>query len=338
MKAWKLVGKNKFELVTRDLTEMDENKDVKIKMSKVMFSRDDCFLMNNPPEGKQLILGTAGIGVVSEVFDATTSRFSRMDRVIIEPYIACGTCRYCQDNKQSLCRNKQVLGVDMDGLMQDFICLPHNCLYLIPDVVSTDNAVLTPLISLALNVIDKINLDKGDHVAIFGGGILGIVIAALANYYQAMPILVDNDPTIIQTALYKNIFYSFLPEKDDINAKIFTATGGRKCEKVVFLTESITPIDVALDNCGIGGTVCLCGTHKKDITMPMQYILEKNLTVNAVDNSYGNFLSALNILTKGVIKADDFIREEVNFADVDKTLPDITEVQTLRKNIVVKCE
>ena len=72
--------------------------------------------------------------------------------------------------------------------------------------------------------------------------------------------------------------------------------------------------------------------------MPMQYILEKNLTVNAVDNSYGNFLSALNILTKGVIKADDFIREEVNFADVDKTLPDITEEQTLRKNIVVKCE
>lgn len=70
----------------------------------------------------------------------------------------------------------------------------------------------------------------------------------------------------------------------------------------------------------------------------MQYILEKNLTVNAVDNSYGNFLSALNILTKGVIKADDFIREEVNFADVDKTLPDITEEQTLRKNIVVKCE
>ena len=70
----------------------------------------------------------------------------------------------------------------------------------------------------------------------------------------------------------------------------------------------------------------------------MQYILEKNLTVNAVDNGYGNFLCALNILIKGVIKADDFIREDVNFADVDKTLPDITEEQTLRKNIVVKCE
>ena len=29
---------------------------------------------------------------------------------------------------------------------------------------------------------------------------------------------------------------------------------------------------------------------------------------------------------------------EADFADADKTLPDITEEQTLRKNIVVKCE
>lgn len=338
MKAWKLIKKNKFELVTRDLTEMDETKDVKIKMSRVMFSRDDCFLMNNPPKDKQIILGTAGIGVVSEIFDSSTSRFSRMDRVIIEPYVACGSCRYCLDNKPSLCQNKQILGIDADGLMQDFICLPHNCLYLIPDVVSTNDAILTPVISLALNVIDAVGLEKGEHIAIFGGGILGVVIAALANYYQAMPILVDNDPTIIQTALYKNILYAFQPDKDNVNAKIFTATGGRKCEKVVFLTESVTSIETALDNCGANGTVCLCGTHKKDIDIPAKYIIEKNLTVNSVSDNYGNFLSALNLLTKGVIKSDDFIREEINFADVDKTLPDITEEQTLRKNVIVKCE
>ena len=64
MKAWKLVDKNKFELVSRDISEMDAQNDVKIKMNRVMLTSNDCYLVANP-EDNQIVLGSVGIGIVS---------------------------------------------------------------------------------------------------------------------------------------------------------------------------------------------------------------------------------------------------------------------------------
>lgn len=337
MKAWKLVDKNKFELVSRDISEMDAQNDVKIKMNRVMLTSNDCYLVANP-EDNQIVLGSVGIGIVSEVLDSSDSRFSRMERVVIEPYIPCNDCRYCKQSKYTDCINKQNLGVDSDGLLKDFICLPHSCLYTIPEIVSPNDAILVPMISLALNLIDKIQLEKGEHVAIFGGGILGVIVACLVNYYQAMPVFIAKDEHTVDIAKSKNIFYTFNNQKDDVRQNIFSLTGGRKCEKVIYLAEGSIPISLALESCGTNAILSFYSNCRKDLSMSITHIVKNNITVNAVENCYGNFPSAINLLTKNIISASDFDSEQIPFATLDKALPKIKREDMLKCNYIVKFE
>ncbi len=190
---------------------------------------------------------------------------------------------------------------------------------------------------MALNIIDKINLEKGDHVAIFGGGKLGIVLACLINYYQAVPIFVISNPKMQQIALQKNIFYTF-NDDEKANEEIFAATGGRLCEKVVYLCDAAINVEKAIDACGINAIFCVGGWLNTKCNLNLQYIQDKNITVNSVDNCYGNFPSALNLLTNGLIKVDDFDYEELSFNDLDKTIPQVKEDQPLYQNIIITFE
>ena len=323
---------------SRDLSEMNEINDVKVKINKLMFSATDCFIKDNATPDKQLIPCNMAIGTVSEVFNSSSSRFSRMERVVIEPFIPCNDCRFCKRSQHTDCIAKQSLGINSDGLLRDFISLPHSCLYSVPEVVTANDAILTPALSLALNILDKIALEKGEHLAVFGGGIMGVILACLANYYQAMPIFVESDEEIIKTALGKNVFYTFNNQKEDVTQKVFSITGGRKCEKVVYLSDGKLPVSLALENCAQNGIFCVYSIHHQDLHLPMSYVVQNNLTINSVENCFGNFPTALNLLTKNIVKFDDFASKELPFASLDQTLPEVTEGQTLRENVIIKCE
>ena len=338
MKAWKLIDKNQFELISRDLSEMDDQHDVKIKMNRVLITPMDCSLTADP-KGNQIILGNTGIGIVSEVLESGNSRFGRMERVVIEPFIACHDCNFCKHSKEHNCTNKDNLGINADGLLRDFICLPHNSLYSIPDVINTNDAILIPQISLALNLLDKIELEKGEHVAILGGGILGVIVACLLNYYQAMPVLVETNADILKTANQKNIFYTFNYDnenQEEVYQKIFSLTGGRKCEKVIYLSDESIPISLALNCCSTNGIFSVYNTHLHNLNLPLDYVIKNNLTVNTVENCYGNFPTAINLLTKDVLKASDFNSQQLSFDDLDQTLPKLTTQQVINCNHIVK--
>ena len=338
MKAWKLIDKNQFELISRELSEMDDQHDVKIKMNRVMITPMDCSLIANP-QGNQLILGNTGMGIVSEVLESGNCRFERMERVVIEPFIACHDCNNCKHSKEQNCNSKSNLGINADGLLRDFICLPHNSLYSIPDVIHTNDAILIPQISLALNLLDKIELEKGEHVAIFGGGILGVIVACLVNYYQAMPVFVESNANILKTANQKNIFYNFEYDKEnqeEVYQKIFSLTGGRKCEKVIYLSDESIPMSLALNSCSANGIFSVYNTHLTNLNLPLDYIIKNNLTVNTVENCYGNFPTAINLLTKDVLKASDFDSLQLTFDELNETLPKLTTQQVINCNHIVK--
>ncbi len=144
MKSWKLIKPNTLQFFTEEPSELDASKNIKVKMDKVLIAHNDILLFNNKSAAlPDMVLGSIGVGVVSEVLNAEKARFSRMDRVVIEPYLACGNCRFCKDEEYLMCTKKQQLGINADGLLQDFISLPQKCLFGLPETLSSTNALLT---------------------------------------------------------------------------------------------------------------------------------------------------------------------------------------------------
>ena len=49
------------------------------------------------------------------------------------------------------------------------------------------------IVSIRSKRAKGMRLEKGEHIAIFSGSKLGVILAQLASYYQAIPVLVDED-------------------------------------------------------------------------------------------------------------------------------------------------
>jgi len=120
------------------------------------------------------ILGHEFVGVVEECEDENLIG----KRVVGEINIGCNQCDFCQKGYPNHCRNRKILGMhDMDGAFADYTVLPITNLHLVPDNVSSMEAVFAEPLAAALQIAERVHIKPTDKVAIVGDGKLGQLIA-----------------------------------------------------------------------------------------------------------------------------------------------------------------
>ena len=126
------------------------------------------------------ILGHEFVGTV-ESCDAP-ARIGR--RVVGEISAGCGKCAWCAAGLGGRhCPDRTTLGiVRHDGCMADFCVLPRENLYLVPEGISDERAVLTEPLSAACEILEQIAIRGNERIVVLGDGRLGILCAwALAT-------------------------------------------------------------------------------------------------------------------------------------------------------------
>lgn len=336
MKAWTLVAPRKIELVTKEPTELTADM-AKVKIEKALLSSSDLENYLEPPASQRypFILGRYAAGVVSKLFEES-AELTKADRVVMTPAIPCQNCRYCQSGNTKKCENLAWLGINADGVYRDFIDLPLSALYKLPDTVSFEKALFTGYISFALNILDTLKIEKGDHIAIFSETKLGLIIAQLITYYGAVPILVDKDDETLKTARELGIFYTFnYMNNRNFKEDMFNITSGRMNEKVIYLTNSRYPFNDILDICGYCASICLALNTKKTASISLSKITSKQIHIYSVNNCDGNFPAAINILATNKINTDCLLGGTVKFSDLGKQLDRQNADELRHKNIVI---
>lgn len=92
------------------------------------------------------------------------------DRVIVDPYIYCGHCYPCSVGRTNCCENLKVIGVHVDGAMQEVVTHPAHLIHKIPDNVPSEMAPLAEPLTIALHALHRANVKAGEYVAIIGAG------------------------------------------------------------------------------------------------------------------------------------------------------------------------
>jgi threonine dehydrogenase-like Zn-dependent dehydrogenase len=163
------------------------------------------------------ILGHEGVGIVEEVARDVTN-LARGDRVVIPSTIACGACSYCLAGYYSQCDNANPNGPlagtaffggpaetgPFDGLQAEFARIPlaHAGLVKLPDEVSDDQAILlSDIFPTGYFGADVAQIKKGDTVAVFGCGPVGLFTIASAWLMGAGRVFaVDTIPDRLEAA------------------------------------------------------------------------------------------------------------------------------------------
>jgi threonine dehydrogenase-like Zn-dependent dehydrogenase len=119
------------------------------------------------------VLGHEFVGVVTEGPERLLNQ-----RVVGEINASCGQCTFCQRGVKTHCLDRTVLGiVNRNGAFADYLSLPIDNLYVVPDGVSTEAATFTEPLAAALEILEQVSITPNHRVLVIGDGKLGQLVA-----------------------------------------------------------------------------------------------------------------------------------------------------------------
>lgn len=305
MKSWHIDSLN--EVVLKENTLIASEGERKLKISKLALSGASISSFAARNNKDITVMGHSAVAFVTE--DDEVNQFKLGARVVISPFIKSvlgGEVSY------------KVMGVDVNGLMQDFVCVPVGNIFALPDGITDDEAVFAEYIAMGSKVFSELNCESGDYVVIVGAGTLGLIACQLAGYYQMVPILIDMDADRLEMAKKWNVCYTLNPTFDNLERKVEEITGGRMCEGAVFTSDG-TDLNAALRLVKSEREVVIAGYNLCDKqNIDMDIVLKRQLNLKGICNGAGEMPSAINLLANHIIRTDGLITDRADFDDFPK--------------------
>ena len=269
-----------------------------------------------------VIPGHEPVGLIEEVGERAAARWGvrRGDRVVVEPIIPCGHCRYCRVGKFSMCLGagrgrlaySQISTVVSPGIWGGygrFMYLhPDSRLHRVdasvaPEIASLFNPLANGLSWAAFTPATRI----GDTVVILGSGQRGLACVMAAVLSGAQCIIVSDLSSArkkLELAHELGAHYTVEADRDDVAQRVAEITRGTLADVVVDTSSNATkPITEAIDSAAKGGTVILGGL-KGGQTVPdfvSDRIVRKQLTVKGVSGAANStaFEAAVKLIESG---------------------------------------
>lgn len=278
----------------------------------------------NPLVTYPRVIGHEVTGEVVEI-PADETQLNIGDRVIIEPYVYCGTCYPCSIGHTNCCENLTVRGVHIDGGMAEYITHPRKLVHKAPDNIPWNIMPMAEPLVISMHAISQPNVQAGEHVVITGAGQIGLLAAQYALTLGAIPIVVDPVNERLDLAIRLGIKHVVNPVTSDALEDIKAITHGRMAEVVVEASGDARAIRSSVDYVAYAGRIALVGWPKNEIPLPTGLFTRKELSIYGSRNSVGQFPESLRLISEGKIDVAALITETVQFDDIPAKVKDISE-------------
>lgn len=271
----------------------------------------------------QLIQGYMGFeGVLGHEFvGIAESGKLAGQRVVGEINCSCWACEVCRSGLPTHCPNRTVLGiVGHDGAFAEYIAVPEKNLHVVPDTLSTDEAVFVEPVAAAYQILKQRLVERGQSVVVLGDGRLGNLCAqVLADFGCAVTAVGKHEAKLrILNELETGI------ETVDLN----DASPDRSADVVVDCTGSSTGLPTALQFVKPWGTVVFKTTVAGEQTLALAPIVIDEVRV--VGSRCGPFGDALVGLQSGRIKVKQLISKRFTLDQAVEAL-EVTSNQPVLK-------
>lgn len=264
--------------------------------------------VDNPPN---MIMGHEFAGIVEKVNSKANEKWLGQ-RVGVQSYRVCGTCRFCTTGRENLCRSMIHIGHaqgwgEMDyypGAYAEYSLGWADLLHQIPDHVSFSQAALADILCVAVHVVGRSRLYDGAHVLCIGGGPAGLSIAQIAQHKGARKIIISDPSPIAQKVIAHYPTFEIVdPSKTDLKtavgstkfAAIFDSVGTAETMKtaIPFLEEAGTYVNLAVHSANIEINALALGSERSVTTSSNAY--------------YADLKEAFELLNQGIIDVNPWI-------------------------------
>lgn len=142
------------------------------------------------PTALPVTLGHEFAGIV-EAVGAGVTAFAAGARVTGDPNISCGQCADCVAGRPNLCAGLTAIGVFRDGGFADYVIVPQGQAVRLPETLNPLHGAFCEPVGCCLHALDVARIAPGASVAIFGGGVIGLLMVQLVKLAGACTIILS---------------------------------------------------------------------------------------------------------------------------------------------------
>jgi L-iditol 2-dehydrogenase len=259
-----------------------------------------------------LVMGHEAAGVVAEVGTDVT-RFAVGDRVTFDSTVYCGACDYCLAGQINLCDNRQVVGVSTPdfrraGAFAEFVTVPERIVYRLPDELSFAEAAMLEAVAVAIHAVVVSDLKGGETALVIGAGMIGLLILQAARAAGCSRILVtDVDASRLKLAEEAGADATILTSGAEMAGDVLRLTDGRGVDLVLEAVGRDETVSAAVDAVRKGGTVTLVGNITRQVTLPLQKVVSRQIRLQGCCASAGEYPQAMDLMSSGKIRVTPLI-------------------------------
>lgn len=311
---------------------------IAIKMSGVCGTDVHSFMGSNANTIYPLIVGHEAVGTILEV-DANEQGLQVGDRVVMEPYIGCGTCYACRRGKYNCCKNLKTRGVHFDGMMAERIAHPTAKTFRVPPELTDEQACMIEPFTIGIEACHNAKVCEGDVCAIFGAGAIGLVCAMVVQAYGGIPILFDPVDGKLKKAREMGFVHCVNNVSEDVESYLREFTNGDMAH-VIFECSGAKPVIESLDRyLSVCGRVVLIGwPHHPFSEIDTGNITRKEAVVLGSRNSCNCFPEAIELIQSGKLNPDAFVTSVVSLTAAKETFEDMISNPGNHMKTIVKIE
>jgi len=239
------------------------------------------------------------------------------ERIVVEPVLSCGKCRTCLNGRNNICENMSLIGLHIPGAFTEYVSVPVDKCYKLPENVSFEEASLVEPLAVAVHACNITPFEKKDKIGIIGSGTIGLMTLQVAKHHGASSIFV------IDTLDYKlNLAKNFgsnkiINAKNQDPVKEVLSDGG--ADAVFEAVGHQKTVQQALSMVNKGGKVTVIGMLESEMEINMLDVTVKEIEIRG---SYGytthDFKQAIKLISTKKVKVKPLIAHIFPLRDIKK--------------------
>lgn len=265
------------------------------------------------------IMGHELSGTISAVGEGVALKAGQ--RVVINPYLACGTCIACRHDKPNCCVSIEVLGVHRDGGMCEQLLVPAGNLYPI-DGLSLVDAAAIEFLAIGAHAVRRSMLGTGTQALVIGAGPIGLGTALFARIAGQAVTVMDTSRERLDFA-EGQLGFSVVDGASASPLDLVRARTDNDCFDLVFdATGSKASIEAAFSYVAHGGAMIMVSVIKDDIRFPDPEFHKREMMLIGSRNALRVDFDRVSVaIRKGAIPLDKLVTHHTTLRHSTRDIP-----------------
>lgn len=309
MKAAMFLEPGKIEIQQVDVPYIDED-EVLVKVKYCGICGTDVHIYNGvySKDKLPLIAGHEFSGIIEKV-GSKVKRFKGGEKVTADINLSCGTCYYCRHDQPLMCSEVKQLGIHINGAFAEYVAVPQDKIYVLPESMDFQDAALLEPISCVVRSARKSKIRFSESVAIIGDGAIALMHVQMAKLCGAAPIIV------------LGIDENRMKKAKELGADYVLKSDKTMCEEVKKITQG-RGADVVIESVGLkvtneqsfeivrpGGRIIPFGIADGNCIVgfkPLNMVLNELSIMSTVAGAKNDLADAIIIVLYNRFKLEDY--------------------------------